>query len=118
MHARTHTHTYTRSRKRFIIPVMKLSGESRTHLSSRTEKWLERVVKGRKATRFEFLWCLEDRAGARVVTHDLDLLLVTKHLGFLISLPRRGAERPVGSVRLFSHQKMDPGSLLYWVFRL
>lgn len=113
MHARMHAHT----RKRFIIPIMKLSGESRTSLSSGTKKWLERVVKGRKDTRFEFSWWLEDRARARVVPHDLDLLLVTKHLGFLISLPGCGAEGAVGSVRLFSHQKMDSGSLLYWVFR-
>lgn len=52
-----------------------------------------------------------------MATHDLNLLLVSKPLGFLISLPRSGIERAVGRIRLFSHQKMDSGSLLYRVFR-
>ena len=46
------------------------------------EKWLERTVKGQKEIAFEFLWWLGAEAGVRVLVHDLNLLWVTKHLGF------------------------------------
>lgn len=53
-----------------------------------------------KEAGFECLWWSEARAGVRVVASDVNLLLVTKHLGFLISSPRCGAEGEVGRVRL------------------
>lgn len=47
-------------------------------------------MKRGKKTGSEFLWWLEDMAGVRVVTHDSNLLLVTKLLGFLSASPEVG----------------------------
>lgn len=52
----THTHIHQERMERFIIPIMKLSGESSTGLSS----WSEMSWKNceRRETSFEFLWWL------------------------------------------------------------
>lgn len=43
--ARAHAHTHTQGVKRFFIPIMKLSGESRTGLSSWTKNGLKELWK-------------------------------------------------------------------------
>jgi len=103
----THIHTHQQCMERFIIPIMKLSGENSTGLSS----WSEMSWRNceRREPSFRFLWWLGTEAGVRVLAHDLHLLLVTKHLGFLISMPSWETEGEEGGVRhkrhLYSNMK-------------
>lgn len=97
-------HTHQEDMKRFIIHIMRLSGESRVGFPS----WSENERKG-KATTLGFLWWLGGMARVRVLACGLNFPLAPKEgaLDFLISLPRCGQKGKEVEVKLKSCQQSN-----------